>query len=54
MREDEETTIYTLTEYRETIAAQVKQHIGRVVDSPGDNVLAEFVSVVNAFRTCCP
>lgn len=48
IREDEEATIRTLTEYREAITTLVKQHKGRVVDSPGDNVLAEFASVVNA------
>ena len=50
MRDDEEATIRTLTEYRETITTQVNQHNGRVVDSPGDNVLAEFASVVDAAR----
>jgi adenylate cyclase len=39
-----------LTEYRNTITALVNQHKGRVVDSPGDNVLAEFGSVVDAVR----
>jgi adenylate cyclase len=28
----------------------VNQHKGHVVDSPGDNVLAEFASVVDAVR----
>ena len=50
MGDDEEATIRTLTEYREAITAQVKQHKGRVVDSPGDNVLAEFASVVDAVK----
>lgn len=50
MGEDEEATIRTLTEYREAITAQVKQHKGCIVDSPGDNVLAEFASVVDAVR----
>ena len=50
MGEDEEATIQTLTEYRDAITTQVKQHKGRVVDSPGDNVLAEFTSVVDAVR----
>jgi len=48
MGEDEEATICTITEYREIISEQVKQHEGRVVDSPGDNVLAEFASIVDA------
>ena len=50
MEEDEEATIRTITEYRKIITEQVKQHEGRVVDSPGDNVLAEFASVVDALK----
>jgi adenylate cyclase len=50
MGDDEEATIRTLTEYRDAITALVNQHEGRVVDSPGDNVLAEFASVVDAVR----
>ncbi|UCF90467.1 MAG: tetratricopeptide repeat protein [Desulfobacterales bacterium] len=51
MREDEEATIRTISAYRQVISSQVKQHKGRVVDSPGDNVLAEFASVVDAVRS---
>jgi len=50
MGDDEEATIRTLTEYRAAITALVNRHKGRVVDSPGDNVLAEFTSVVDAVR----
>ena len=50
MREDEETTVRTLTAYREVISSIVQKHRGRVVDSPGDNILAEFASVVDAVR----
>jgi TolB-like protein/class 3 adenylate cyclase/Tfp pilus assembly protein PilF len=50
MGDDEESTIRTLKEYRGVITEKVKQHKGRVVDSPGDNVLAEFASVVDAVR----
>ena len=50
MGEDEEATIYTLTAYREVMATLIQQHRGRVVDSPGDNLLAEFASVVDAVR----
>jgi len=35
MREDEEGTIRTLRAYRELVANLIKQHDGRVVDSPG-------------------
>ena len=50
MGEDEEATVRTLTEYRKVIASLIDQHRGRVVDSPGDNLLAEFASVVDALR----
>jgi len=50
MEEDEEATIRTITDYRNIITEQVNQHEGRVVDSPGDNVLAEFASVVDALK----
>jgi class 3 adenylate cyclase len=49
MGEDEEATIRTLTTYREAMTTLIQQH-GRVVDSPGDNLLAEFASVVDAVR----
>jgi adenylate cyclase len=48
MGEDEEATIRTLTTYRNAIAKLVQQYRGRVVDSPGDNILSEFTSVVDA------
>ncbi|MHC4310655.1 MAG: adenylate/guanylate cyclase domain-containing protein [Planctomycetota bacterium] len=48
MGEDDVGTIKTLKEYRRIIAKLVEQYRGRVVDAPGDNVLAEFVSVVDA------
>src|SRR5713101_7467864 len=44
MGEDEEATIRTLTDYRAVMTALIQQHRGRVVDSPGDNLLAEFGS----------
>ena len=50
MRDDEESTIRTLTAYREVMASLVKQHHGRVVDTVGDNMLAEFASVVDAVQ----
>jgi len=50
MGEDEDTTVQTLTTYREVISSLIKDHKGRVVDSPGDNILAEFASVVNSLR----
>ena len=50
MGDDEEATIRTLTAYRKVMATLIEQHRGRVVDAPGDNVLAEFGSVVDAVR----
>src|SRR5713101_4214944 len=50
MGEDEEATIQTLTAHRAVMAALIHQQRGRVVDSPGDNLLAEFASVVDAVR----
>jgi adenylate cyclase len=48
MGEDESGTISTLKEYREVMANFIHRYRGRVVDSPGDNLLAEFASVVDA------
>src|SRR5215471_18657813 len=50
MGEDEEATVRTVTAYRDVIATLVQQHRGRVVDAPGDNVLAEFASVLDAVQ----
>jgi class 3 adenylate cyclase len=50
MGEDEEATIRTLTAHRSVMAHLIQQHRGRVVDDPGDNVLAEFSSVVDAVQ----
>jgi TolB-like protein/class 3 adenylate cyclase len=48
MDDDEEATVRTLTSYRNAITDLVQQFRGRVVDAPGDNLLAEFTSVVDA------
>jgi len=50
MGDDEVGTVKTITEYREILTSLVNQYNGRVVDSPGDNVLAEFGSVVDAVQ----
>jgi len=50
MAEDETFTVKTITTYREVMTSLIKQHRGRVVDSPGDNLLAEFSSVVDAVQ----
>jgi adenylate cyclase len=50
MADDEEATVRTINAYREVMTGLIKDHRGRVVDAKGDNVLAEFSSVVDAVR----
>jgi adenylate cyclase len=48
MDNDEEATIRTLTAFREVMNKLIQQYSGRVVDTTGDNLLAEFASAVDA------
>jgi TolB-like protein/class 3 adenylate cyclase/Flp pilus assembly protein TadD len=48
MGEDEKGTVRTLNAYKKVMTGLIQHHHGRVVDAPGDNVLAEFASVVDA------
>jgi len=48
MGDDERATVETLHTYRRLIRERVEQHHGRVVDSPGDALLVEFSSAVEA------
>jgi TolB-like protein/class 3 adenylate cyclase/Flp pilus assembly protein TadD len=48
MGEDELATIETLKKHQELISSLIYQYRGRVIDSPGDNLLAEFGSAVDA------
>jgi adenylate cyclase len=50
MGENEAGTVRTLTSYRNIMGELIQQHRGRVIDSPGDNILAEFGSVVDAVQ----
>jgi len=50
MADDEAYTLSKLKECRNIIAMQIEQHNGRVIDSPGDNILADFASAVEAVR----
>jgi len=50
MGEDEEGTIRTLNAYKEVMTGFIQKHQGRVVNTAGDSVLAEFASVVDAVR----
>jgi TolB-like protein/class 3 adenylate cyclase len=51
MGEDEEATVRTITAHRKVITSVIEKYRGRMVDSPGDNILAEFVSVVDAVQS---
>ena len=46
--QDEAGTVDRLKEYRSLMTDIIQKYRGRVVDSPGDNILAEFASVVDA------
>ena len=48
MQEDEASTIRTLEDSKELMANLIQQCRGKVADAPGDNLLAEFGSVVDA------
>ena len=48
MQKDEAWTIQAVENSKRIIGALVNQFNGRVVDAPGDNLLAEFASVVDA------
>jgi len=48
MRENEEATVREIAAHRVLISEIIQKYHGRVVDSPGDNILAEFASVVDA------
>jgi adenylate cyclase len=48
MGQDESGTLATLKAHREVMRGLIGDHRGRVVNTAGDSVLAEFASVVNA------
>jgi adenylate cyclase len=48
MQEDEALTIRNLEDSKRLMSELIQQFKGRVVDAPGDNLLAEFSSVVDA------
>jgi len=50
MGNDEAATVRTIEVYRKVMSELITQHRGRVIDSPGDNLLAEFGSVVDAVQ----
>jgi len=50
MADDEAATVETLKEYRAAVGRVIDQHSGRIVNAPGDNILAEFPSVVEGVQ----
>ena len=50
MEDNEEATIQTLNIFRDSMSNLIQQHRGRVVDMTGDNLMAEFSSVVDAVK----
>ena len=50
LAKDEAGTIRTLNAYKEVMTSLIQQHGGRVIDAPGDHVLAEFPNVVDAVK----
>jgi adenylate cyclase len=50
MGDDELATVQTLTSYKETMTKLIKHYRGRVLDAIGDNLMAEFASVVDAVQ----
>jgi len=50
MSEDDAATVRLLSTCRELVAGVIAGHRGRVVDMPGDNVLAEFASALDAVQ----
>ncbi len=51
MGADEGATVETLNAYREVMASSIQHHRGRVIDTVGDSILAEFSSVVDAVQS---
>jgi TolB-like protein/class 3 adenylate cyclase/Tfp pilus assembly protein PilF len=50
MAEDQDSTVRTVTAYREEVELHVRQHRGRLVDFTGDEFLAEFPTALESVR----
>jgi len=53
MAGDDAATVNTLKQYRAAVGRVIERHKGRVVNAPGDNILAEFASAVEAVQAAC-
>jgi adenylate cyclase len=54
MEQDEIGTLRTLTAHREIMDRLIAEHGGRIANTAGDSVLAEFPSTVDAVRCATP
>jgi adenylate cyclase len=50
MGDDEAWTVQTLKAYKDVMGNLIERYRGRVVDAPGDNLMAEFASAVDAVQ----
>src|SRR5207248_8030229 len=50
MGADEEATVRDLKDHQAVVLPMVKEHGGRIIDTAGDGILAEFGSVLNAIK----
>jgi TolB-like protein/class 3 adenylate cyclase len=50
MQSDEAATLATLNAIRESAESQIKKHRGRIANTAGDSILAEFASAVDAVK----
>ncbi|MCZ6749297.1 MAG: tetratricopeptide repeat protein [SAR324 cluster bacterium] len=50
MGQDDEATVAQLKAFRRTFDDHIRKHRGRLVNAPGDSILAEFASVVDAVQ----
>jgi len=50
MGADEEATVRDLKAHQAVVMPMIKDHGGRVIDTAGDGILAEFASAINAVK----
>src|SRR5215467_9114521 len=50
---DEESTVRALKRHQAAVLPIITDHGGRVIDTAGDGILAEFASPINAVKCAC-
>jgi class 3 adenylate cyclase len=48
MGADDEATVRDLKAHQDVVLPMIGEHVGRIIDTAGDGILAEFASIVNA------